>query len=91
MSLGVRLLRTDEDVAKLMKSNKVAVKNSAHRYATTFDISYVRFIPRGLALNYDQARMKQVLAEVLRDLREEKMCYVRYESSQKCFHITSRK
>ena len=35
--------------------------------------------------------MKQVLAEVLRDMRESKMCYVRYESSQKCFHITSRK
>ena len=85
------VLRTDEDVARLMRHNKVAVKNSAHRYATTFDISYVRFIPCGIFLSYDQARLKQVLAEVLRDMREAGMCYVRYESSQKCFHITSRK
>ena len=85
------VLRTDEDVACLMRHNKVAVKNSAHRYATTFDISYVRFIPCGLSVGYDQARMKQVLAEVLRDMREAGMCYVRYESSQRCFHITSRK
>lgn len=85
------ILRTDEDVERLMKRNSVAVKNSAHRYATTFDISYRNFVPVGLNLNTDRGDLKKVLAEVLRDLRTEKLCYVRYETSQSCFHITVRK
>ncbi len=85
------ILRTDEDVEKLMKRNNVAVKNSAHRYATTFDISYRNFVPVGLGLSTDRGELKKVLAEVLRDLRNEKLCYVRYETSQSCFHITVRK
>ena len=44
------ILRTDEDVERLMKRNNVAVKNSAHRYATTFDVSYRNFVPVGLNL-----------------------------------------
>ena len=84
------VLRTETDVERLMKTNPVAVKNSAHRHATTFDISYVNFIPMGLFVNTDRGELKKVLAEVLRDLREQKQCYVRYESSQSCFHITSR-
>lgn len=85
------ILRTDEDVERLMKMNNVAVKNSAHRYATTFDISYRNFIPVGLNLKANRGDLKKVLAEVLRDLRNEKRCYVRYERSQSCFHITVRK
>ena len=82
------ILRTDEDVERLMQRNNVAVKNSAHRYATTFDISYRNFVPVGLDLNTDRGELKKVLAEVLRDLRKEKLCYVRYETSQSSFHIT---
>ena len=37
------ILRTEEDVERLMNHNSVAVKNSAHRHATTFDISYRHF------------------------------------------------
>ena len=37
------VLRTEEDVQRLMDYNTVAVKNSAHRHATTFDISYRHF------------------------------------------------
>ena len=85
------ILRTDEDVERLMKRNNVAVKNSAHRYATTFDVSYRNFVPVGLNLNTDRVELKKVLAEVLRDLRNEKLCYVRYETSQSCFHITTRR
>ena len=85
------ILRTDADVEKLMKRNSVAVKNSAHRHATTFDISYTRFIPDGLFVNVDSGELKKVLAEVLTDLRNDKRCYVRYEKSQNCFHITVRK
>ncbi len=38
------VLRTQEDIKKLQKSgNPNAVSNSAHCYATTFDITYARF------------------------------------------------
>ena len=89
--LVTSILRTEADVERLMKKNSVAVKNSAHRHATTFDISYRNFVPVGLFNNSDDGELKKILAEVLRDLRDEKLCYVRYESSQSCFHITSRK
>lgn len=85
------ILRTDADVERLMKKNTVAVKNSAHRYATTFDISYVQFVPVGISNDVSRIELKKVLAEVLRDLRSQKECYVKYEQSQHCFHITSRK
>lgn len=85
------LLRTDADIEKLMRQNSVAVKNSAHRHATTFDISYTRFLPVSITTNANPHEMKKVLAEVLRDLRDAKLCYVKYEKSQNCFHITSRK
>ena len=83
------ILRTDADVDKLMKVNSVAVENSAHRYATTFDISHSQFVPLGLATETTKSDLKKVLAEVLRDLRNEKECYVKYEKS--CFHITTRR
>jgi hypothetical protein len=85
------ILRTDADVERLMKRNSVAVKNSAHRYATTFDISYRNFVPVSFLSRAADTELKMVLAEVLRDLRNEKLCYVKYEVSQGCFHITSRK
>ena len=85
------ILRTDADVERLMKRNNVAVKNSAHRHATTFDISYSNFITVGFNVRTDRGELKKVLAEVLRDLRNEKLCYVRYETSQSCFHITTRR
>ena len=38
------VLRTQEDIKKLQKSgNPNAINNSAHCYATTFDITYARF------------------------------------------------
>ena len=85
------LLRTDADVESLQKTNPVAVKNSAHRHATTFDISFSKFIPIGLSTGTSNADLMKVLAEVLRDLRDEKECYVKYEKDPRCFHITSRK
>lgn len=85
------VLRTDADVEKLMKHNSVAVRNSAHRYATTFDISYTNFIPGGFTASTDRGELKKILAEVLSDLRQEKLCYVKYEKSQSCFHITVRR
>ncbi len=84
------ILRSDADVAKLMEHNSVAVKNSAHRHATTFDVSYTLFISDGLISRTASRELKKVLAEVLSDLRKDKRCYVKYEKSQNCFHITVR-
>ena len=87
--------RTQDDLAKLSKVNKNASENSCHLYGTTFDISYNRFIAvstlsglPGTEVRSDQ--LKKVLAEVLRDLREQERCYVKYEIKQGCFHITVR-
>ena len=38
----------------------------------------------------EKAILKNVLGEVLRDLRKQNKCYVKYEVKQRCFHITTR-
>lgn len=83
------VLRTDADVERLMKQNNVAVKNSAHRHATTFDISYRDYERVGLGRT-DKSELKKVLSEVLRDLKERRRCYVKYEVKPGCYHITVR-
>ena len=82
------VLRTEEDVQRLMDYNTVAVKNSAHRHATTFDISYRHFETALFTFKTNEVELKKTLAEVLRDLRKGKLCYVRYEIKPGCFHIT---
>lgn len=89
------VLRTQEDIEKLQKSNPNSVKNSAHCYATTFDITYARFDKikfKNLRLceSVESELLKKVLGEVLRDLRKQNKCYVKYEVRQRCFHITTR-
>ena len=84
------VLRTDEDVRRLMEYNTVAVKNSAHRHATTFDISYRHFETALFTFKTNEVELKKTLGEVLRDLRKDGLCYVRYEIKPGCFHITVR-
>ena len=81
------VLRTKEDVRKLMKVNSNAVPNSAHCHATTFDITYRRYKHLGGQEN-DPKQMKYLLGEVLEHLREKGRCHVRYETQQTCLHIT---
>ena len=84
------VLRTDADVKSLSRSNVNASKRSVHCYGTTFDITYNRFVKHD-----DEGRsarevdLKAVLTEVLRDLRAQGRCYVKYEIKQACFHITA--
>ena len=90
------VLRTKDDVAVLRRRNVNASENSTHCYATTFDITYARFgdspFPKPAGLQETEPwEMKKILAEVLRDLREEGSCYVKYEFKQPCFHITARR
>ncbi|MEG1617418.1 MAG: DUF5715 family protein [Bacteroidales bacterium] len=86
------VLRSNEDIRKLRRGNGNASKNSAHRFGTTIDIAYARFnrtddkYPHDIPVEH----LKHVLGEVLRDMRKEKKCYVKYEVKQGCFHITVR-
>ena len=88
------VLRTQEDIKRLQASgNTNASSNSAHCYATTFDITHARFdrtrnLLPGKAVQ--TATYKKVLGEVLLDLKKQKKCYVKYEVRQRCFHITTR-
>lgn len=88
------VLRTEEDVERLRRHNGNASENSCHRFGTTFDISYNRYKtvetesqPRRKVQN---DTLKWILSEVLRDMRQQERCYVKYEVKQGCFHITVR-
>lgn len=89
------VLRTKDDVAKLQTHNKNATENSCHLYGTTFDISYTKFVTVSDPMGKERRAvrddtLKFVLSEVLRDLRNQERCYVKYEVKQACFHITTR-
>lgn len=84
------VLRTPLTVGKLRRVNRNATSESAHRYGTTFDISYSKFIcdnPNGTRRTFED--LKNLLAEILMDLRNEKRCAVKHERHQACFHITA--
>ena len=89
------VLRTEEDVERLRLKNKNATEQSCHLYGTTFDINYNTFAvvcsPDGPQReNVNDLRLKQILSEVLNDLRQQNRCYIKYEYKQPCFHITVR-
>ena len=86
------VLRTREDIGKLRKVNGNAAGNSAHQYATTFDITYVRYDRQSLfGKSVKNEQLANILGKVLSKLRNEGRCYIKYERKQRCFHITSRK
>lgn len=85
------LLRTEADVLRLQRYNSNATRNSCHLYATTFDLSYVRFNRIDTNGNsVDNNTMANILGKVLCELRDAGRCYVKYETQQRCYHITSR-
>ena len=82
------VLRTMEDVARLRRRNGNATEQSCHLYGTTFDICYNRYQPIERPVRNDT--LKWVLSEVLRDMRQQGRCYIKYEVKQGCFHMTVR-
>lgn len=86
------ITRTDNDIKRLTKRNINASTNSAHRYGTTFDVSWKRFdkIDQHNTEEILPERLKLVLAQVLFDLKKDERCYVKHERKQACFHITVR-
>jgi len=89
------VLRSEEDVVKLRRRNGNATERSCHLFGTTFDICYNRYVtvedpegPARRAVRNDT--LKWVLSEVLRDMRAQNRCYIKYEVKQGCFHMTVR-
>lgn len=82
------VLRSEDDVKKLRRRNGNATERSCHLFGTTFDISYNRYHPINQYVRDDT--LKYVLCEVLRDMREQGRCYIKYEVKQSCFHMTVR-
>ena len=74
----------------MKRVNRNATHASAHQYGTTFDISYLKFICDSAGVNRTQEDLKNLLAEILHQLRKEGRCYVKHERKQSCFHITVR-
>jgi len=85
------MTRTLEIIKKLRKSNTNASENSPHFHGNAFDISYVRFTARKwFVTECDKYYLKEALAEVIWQMREEKKCWATYEINQGCFHIVAR-
>ena len=89
------VLRSQNDLDKLKQVNHNVSENSCHLYGTTFDIGYNRYktvsdLQGNPKREVGNDTLKWVLSEVLRDLREEGRCYVKYEVKQGCFHVTVR-
>lgn len=91
------VLRTEDDVARLRKRNVNASENSTHRYGTSFDLSYWRYvkIPELRGRPYEDVPpeyLRATLSQVLKDIHDQgDRCFVKYEKKQNCFHITVRK
>lgn len=83
------VLRSAHSVKKLRRVNRNATDSSTHQLGTTFDISYARFDHDGKSARVSDAELKHILAEVLRDLRAQNKCMVKYEIKSPCFHITA--
>lgn len=84
------VLRTPETIKDLMRSNKNAVAVSTHQYATTFDISYSKFIRDAAENPRTFGDLSALLSEVIYEFHSKGRCYVKFEGKQSCFHITVR-
>jgi hypothetical protein len=85
------MTRRPDHLKSLRRHNSNSSANSPHLYGNAFDISYKRFSVRKLVLtNCDKRFLKEVLSEVIWEMRNEKRCWATYERMQNCFHVVSR-
>lgn len=84
------VLRTEETVKQLRKTNVNSSENSCHCYGTTFDISYFTYSPPNVGKAASVDKMRQILYQVAYDMQRQGRCYVKYEKKQTCLHITVR-
>ena len=83
--------RTTSTIQRLKRKNRNAIKNSTHLHGTTFDISYHTFMHSRELSEGEIEHLKETLATVLFEMRDEKKCHVKYEYFQTCFHVVCRK
>lgn len=83
------LLRTPSTVKRLRRVNVNASDSSTHQFGTTFDLSYNHFHCLDSTRTINGNDLKGLLGEVLRDLRNQGRCLVKYEYKTACFHITA--
>ncbi|MFI3239179.1 MAG: DUF5715 family protein [Bacteroidales bacterium] len=88
--LVTSVLRTPKSIKALQKVNSNSTTNSAHLYGTTFDISYSDFYTEETEKHINKEDLKNILGEVIKEMRSDGRCYVRFEVKQGCFHVTSR-
>jgi hypothetical protein len=85
------MTRKTESLKSLRRYNTNSSANSPHLYGNAFDISYKRFSVRKMFLtNCDKKFLKEALAEVIWQLRDEHRCWATYEKMQNCFHVVAR-
>jgi hypothetical protein len=85
------LTRTTDKLKSLREINSNTSLNSPHLFGNAFDISYLRFTSRKFFLTYcDKNFLKESLAEVIWQLREENKCWATYEVKQSCYHVVAR-
>ena len=84
------VLRTEETVRQLRKTNVNSSENSCHCYGTTFDISYFTYSTPDVGKAASVDKMRQILYQVAYDMKKQGRCYVKYEKQQTCLHITVR-
>lgn len=88
--LVTSLLRTENTVKRLRRSNRNSIRISSHLHGTTFDLAHNEFIASRALDSTEVLYLKEQLAETLIELRNEKRCFVTYEINQACFHIVNR-
>lgn len=84
------VLRTEETIKQLRKTNVNSTENSCHCYGTTFDISYFTYSTPLVGRTASVDKMRQILYQVAYDMQQQGRCYVKYEKQQTCLHITTR-
>ncbi len=84
------VLRTEYSASRLRRRNRNASDQSCHRYGTTFDISWTKFDCQDTTRLVSLEDLKNILAEVIQDKRQQGRCYAIYERRQGCFHVTVR-
>lgn len=84
------LMRSNYSVSRLKRRNRAATDSSCHLYGTTFDISWTKFDCRDSSYIVSLEDLKNILAEIVNDKREQGRCYAIYERKRGCFHITVR-
>lgn len=84
------VLRTEETVRQLRKTNVNSSENSCHCYGTTFDISYFTYSTPDVGKAASVDKMRQILYQVAYDMKQQGRCFVKYEKQQTCLHITVR-